>query len=97
MKIYKNKEVRKTLVMASVSFCRVLLTCDIQTSYSASTVSIGALQAQENMKDLNHVNWQCFVLHISISSPGTCVKKPLPDFECIEINLVLTSIKHDSN
>ena len=87
---------RITLMMASVSLCRVLLTCKIQTNYSASTVSIGALQAQKNMKDLNHVNWQCFVMHISILSAGRCVKKPLPDLECIEINLVLTWIKHDS-
>ena len=84
------------MLVASVSVSHELLTCDIHTSYSASNVRIQTKQAEDNMKDLNHVNWQCFVEYISISNPRTRVKKALPDFECIEINLELTWIKHNS-
>ena len=45
------------------------------------------------MDNLNKANWQCFVIHITIAKPDEVVVKPLPDFECIQIGMALSSTK----
>ena len=46
------------------------------------------------MKELNDLNWQCLLIHVSVKKPEK-VEKPLPDYESIQINLELVEIKND--